>query len=368
MLLRQPANSVNCGCQCHLAASSSNLSDAEDNDVPLTPHFKQSSGALYVANPSQSAQAGVGLPTPSYSPEIKNTAFYPHPMISSFEDQHYFDRFQSRPVNDKHSLEDISQKVQDIYFSHIERLSVQSFQYAVHYKEAVCERRRMHWYIQWLHTLVHSLCDNSEAELMMADQESRCLSSSSESLKSWRINWLFVFDTNSREKVALGQGQQTTEDSVGIVQPVNSIRETAVLRVGRNVIVQRTWFVQIWLQTLQHQAPQTSSNDQYWNQHQRILAVQYAPIFAPHKLLGPMSMARGLCGNDSGSLAVSQHHGNPDSERQQNNQIDVEMESNSGTVMSDDFDSAILTIPIVLGCHQLKQPHYLPNPEFNVFF
>ncbi|KAG1792658.1 uncharacterized protein HD556DRAFT_1444335 [Suillus plorans] len=165
-------------------SSSNNISDAEDDNFPWTPHSKQSGGPLYPVNSCGSARAGVGSPTPNRSPQIDSTdAFYPHPMITSFEDQHYFDRFLGRPVNDEHSLEDISQKIQDIYFSHIERLSAHSVRCAVHYKEAVRERKRMRWYtarwevaeIQRLHTLVRSLCDESETEFIMADRESRWL-------------------------------------------------------------------------------------------------------------------------------------------------------------------------------------------------
>ncbi|KAG1894797.1 uncharacterized protein F5891DRAFT_1194782 [Suillus fuscotomentosus] len=164
---------------------SNNISDAEDDNFPWTPHSKQSGGPLpHAVNPCESARAGVGSPTPNRLAEIDSThAFYPHPMITSFEDQHYFDRFLGRPVNDGHSLEDISQKVQDIYFSHIERLSAHSVRCAVHYKEAVRERKRMRWYtarwevaeVQRLHTLVRSLCDESETEFIMADRESRWL-------------------------------------------------------------------------------------------------------------------------------------------------------------------------------------------------
>lgn len=55
----------------------------------------------------------------------------------------------------------------------------------------------------------------------------------------------------------------------------------------------------------------------------------------PHKLLGPMSMASGSCNSYSGGLAVSQRRDSPDSdsERRQNDQVDVEM----GRM--DDFDT-----------------------------
>ncbi|KAG1818419.1 uncharacterized protein BJ212DRAFT_1298539 [Suillus subaureus] len=163
-----------------VATSSTNVSDAEDDNFPLTPQSKQSCGACYVANPS----AGIASPTPNRSPKIDNTdAFSLYPTITSFEEQHYFDRFLGRPVNDEHSLEKVSQRVQDIYSSHIGRLSADSVRCAIHYKEAVRERKRMRWYtarwevaeVQRLHTLLLSLRDESETEFIMADRESRWL-------------------------------------------------------------------------------------------------------------------------------------------------------------------------------------------------
>jgi hypothetical protein len=108
---------INLNIKLTAAAGSSDISDAEDDNFPLTPQSKQSNGGLYVANPSESAQAGVGSPTPSRSTcdmDFTN-AFYPHPMITSFEDQHHFDRFLGRPANAEQSLEDISQKVGRIF-------------------------------------------------------------------------------------------------------------------------------------------------------------------------------------------------------------------------------------------------------------
>ncbi|KAG2129090.1 hypothetical protein DEU56DRAFT_915214 [Suillus clintonianus] len=156
------------------------MSDAEDDDFPLTPQSKQSRGSCYVANPP----VGIGSPTPNRSPNVDDSdAFSLYPTITSFEEQHYFDKFLGRPANDEHSLETIGQRVQDIYCSHIDRLSSDSVRYAVHYKEAVRERKRMRWYTarwevaetQRLHTLLRSLCDESETEFIMAERESRWL-------------------------------------------------------------------------------------------------------------------------------------------------------------------------------------------------
>ncbi|KAG1883630.1 hypothetical protein F4604DRAFT_1920132 [Suillus subluteus] len=157
-----PPSSPSSAVPASAAASSSNLSDAEDNDFPLTPHSKQSGGALYVANPSESAQAGVGLPTPSRSPLSKTNI-----ILTDF-----WADLSTTSIPWKISAR-----------SHIEWLSAQSVHCAVHYKEAVRERKRMRWYtahwevaeIQRLHTLVRSLCDESETEFMMADRESRWL-------------------------------------------------------------------------------------------------------------------------------------------------------------------------------------------------
>ncbi|KAG2750489.1 hypothetical protein P692DRAFT_20873323 [Suillus brevipes Sb2] len=160
--------------------SSTSASDAEDDNFPPTPQSKQSCGAYYVVKPSD----GIGSPTPNRIPKTDNTAaFSLYPPITSFEEQHYFDRFLGRPVNDNDSLEDVGQRVQDIYKSHIGRLSANSVRCAIHYKEAVRERKRMRWYtarwevaeVQRLHTLLRSLCEESETEFIMADRESRWL-------------------------------------------------------------------------------------------------------------------------------------------------------------------------------------------------
>ncbi|KAG2136923.1 uncharacterized protein EDB93DRAFT_1253784 [Suillus bovinus] len=159
---------------------STNASDGEDNNFLMTPQSKQSHSACHVAKPS----SGVGSPTPSRSLKIEDTnTFSIYPMITSLDDQHYFDKFLGRPVNDEQSLEKISQRVQDIYRSHIERLSLNSVHCAVHYKEAVRECKRMRWYtarwevteVQRLHTLLCSLCDESETEFIMAERVSRWL-------------------------------------------------------------------------------------------------------------------------------------------------------------------------------------------------
>ncbi|KAG1866786.1 hypothetical protein F4604DRAFT_1927753 [Suillus subluteus] len=125
------------------AVDSTDVSDAEDDNFPLTPQSKQSHNACHVASPS----TGVRSPTPNRSSKVDDTnTFSLYPMITSFEEQHHFDRFLGRPVNDPHSLETISQQVQDIYCSHIGRLSVKSVCCAVHYKEAAREQKRMRWY------------------------------------------------------------------------------------------------------------------------------------------------------------------------------------------------------------------------------
>lgn len=88
--------------------SSTSASDAEDDNFPPTPQSKQSCGACYVVKPSD----GIGSPTPNHIPKIDNTtAFSLHPMITTFEEQHYFDRFLGRPVNEEESLENVSQRV-----------------------------------------------------------------------------------------------------------------------------------------------------------------------------------------------------------------------------------------------------------------
>jgi hypothetical protein len=84
-----------------VATSSTNVSGTEDDEYPLTPQSKQSCSACYVARSSD----GIKSLTPNCFPKIDNTnTFSLHPMITSFEEQHYFDRFLGRPANDKHSL------------------------------------------------------------------------------------------------------------------------------------------------------------------------------------------------------------------------------------------------------------------------
>jgi hypothetical protein len=103
-----------------VATSSTNVSDAEDDNFPLTTQSKQSCDAYYVANPSDK----IASPTPNRSPKIDDTnAFSLYPTITSFEEQHYFDRFLGRPANDEHSLEKVSQRVSHL-LNHIPQISI----------------------------------------------------------------------------------------------------------------------------------------------------------------------------------------------------------------------------------------------------
>ncbi|KAG1799154.1 hypothetical protein EV424DRAFT_1546085 [Suillus variegatus] len=117
------------------SATTTSGSDAEE---ALTPDSKHSyrTGCAHIL-PHRS-------PTLSRSQRQRNRGSHPYRRTSpSFEEEYLGSKLLGRPSNSDDSSESMSLRVKDVYTRQIEQLSPDSFRHAVHYKEAVRERKRM---------------------------------------------------------------------------------------------------------------------------------------------------------------------------------------------------------------------------------
>ncbi|KAG2109361.1 uncharacterized protein F5147DRAFT_798592 [Suillus discolor] len=151
-------------------------SDAEEDILPLTPDSKHSyrMGCAHIL-PRRS-------PTLSRFQRPRNRGSHPYCRPSpSLEEEYLGSKLLGRPSNSDDPSESMS--LRDAYTRQIEQLSPDSFHYAVHYKEAVCERKRMRLFtVAWeleetkrLHAFLEATMVNSEMEFAAAVDESRWL-------------------------------------------------------------------------------------------------------------------------------------------------------------------------------------------------
>ncbi|KAG1799250.1 uncharacterized protein HD556DRAFT_1439657 [Suillus plorans] len=157
------------------SATTTSGSDAEE---ALTPDSKHSyrTGCAHIL-PHRS-------PTLSRSQRQRNRGSHPYRRTSpSFEEECLGSKLLGRPSNSDDSSESMSLRVKDVYTRQIEQLSPDSFRHAVHYKEAVRERKRMRMFTAaWeleetkrLRAFLQTTMVNSEMEFVAAEEESRWL-------------------------------------------------------------------------------------------------------------------------------------------------------------------------------------------------
>ncbi|KAG1723493.1 hypothetical protein EDB19DRAFT_1916053 [Suillus lakei] len=202
-------------------------SDADDDIFPLTPNSKSSfcvaNNGAGLHNPgcspesehddfvANSLSSGAGPQTLSCPPESKHGDLL-HCRTTSFEDQWLFDRLSGRSV-DFSTSEVISEKVKDVYIDTLQELSTTSFQYVIHYLEAIHEHHRMLYHTAcWevseharQEALAHSMCEDSKQDYLKAEQEvqflleilGRCLALSAHPI----VNYSTKFCDNSRTSV-----------------------------------------------------------------------------------------------------------------------------------------------------------------------
>lgn len=160
------------------SAATTSGSDAEEDILPLTPDSKRSyrTGCAHIP-PRRS-------PALSHFRRQRNRGSHPYRRPSpSFEEDYLGSKLLGRPSNSDDSAESMSFGVKDAYTKQIEQLSPDSFRYAVHYKEAVRERKRMRMFtaaweleeIKRLRAFLQTTMVSSEMEFVAAEQESRWL-------------------------------------------------------------------------------------------------------------------------------------------------------------------------------------------------
>ncbi|KAG2109372.1 uncharacterized protein F5147DRAFT_760757 [Suillus discolor] len=160
------------------SAATTSGSDTEEDILPLMPDSKSSyrTGCAHIL-PRRS-------PTLSHFQRQRNRGSHPyHRPSPSFEEEYLGSKLLGRPFNSDDSSESISSRVKDVYTRQIEQLSPESFRYAVHYKEAVRERKRMRMFTAaWELEETKRLCAflqttmvSSEMEFVAAKEESRWL-------------------------------------------------------------------------------------------------------------------------------------------------------------------------------------------------
>ncbi|KAG1738048.1 hypothetical protein EDD22DRAFT_959589 [Suillus occidentalis] len=180
-------------------------SDAEDI-LPATPDSKHSYRTSRVAAPPR------GLPTLRHCRKPHNLGSHPYLQpSSSFEEEHLGHKILGGPVNDDESSEPLSLKAQDAYLRQIEQLTPDSFRCAVHYKEAVRERKRMRMFtaaweieeVKRLRTFLQTTMANSEMDFMAVEEESNWLLDmivDRQKLRSVRTDPRHVASTYDRDK------------------------------------------------------------------------------------------------------------------------------------------------------------------------
>ncbi|KAG1768751.1 hypothetical protein EV702DRAFT_1203158 [Suillus placidus] len=172
-----------------------------DCRLPLTPDSNLShSGGVY----------RTGLKSNTHKP-------YNHPYAhpASFEDDDIFDRMIGRPCNN--NVEEMNQATTDVFLQGLKGLSHDSLCHAVHYKEAVYQRKctcvemakRELDETSKLHTLLHSISRDTDLEAAMAESERnffmRMLVDRQATLPHPSTNISYSLAAQARDKKALGQ-------------------------------------------------------------------------------------------------------------------------------------------------------------------
>ncbi|KAG2337753.1 hypothetical protein BDR05DRAFT_952398 [Suillus weaverae] len=140
---------------------------------------------------------------------------HPYARPASFEDDDIFDRIIGRPCNN--NVEEMNQATTDVFLQGLKGLSHNSLCHAVHYKEAVYQRK--HTRIEMakqeldetskLHTFLHSISRDTDLEAAMAESERnffmRMLVDHQATLPHPSTNISYSLAAQARDKKVLGQ-------------------------------------------------------------------------------------------------------------------------------------------------------------------
>ncbi|KAG1868513.1 hypothetical protein F4604DRAFT_1927397 [Suillus subluteus] len=184
-----------------------------DCTLPLTPESKHSRpGGVY--HTDALPVAGL-LPTLDFKSTAHKPYNHPYARPASFEDDDIFDRMIGRPCNT--DIEEMNQVTTNVFLHGLKGLSHELLRQAVHYKEAVYQRKctrvemakREIEETSRLHSLLHSISCDTDLECAMAERERnffmRMLVDHQATLPHPTTNICYSVAAQARDKKALGQ-------------------------------------------------------------------------------------------------------------------------------------------------------------------